>query len=678
MAIVQHTSGNLNDIRAYPLADTASRRADDGSVLPESVLNDCHVWWPDTYGDVGFVSSVTVSPNLVTLTIAAYDSTTTEVTVLAAVQMPRPVVPYHSYALEAMQLGVGGWAAPGRIPESMTGVNTWLFSDFSAARLLPRLAQAYPTGGVTSLGKDDSNEVLTGRVRLMAGSNLTVEEGYRYVNGLFTRCIVFGLNEAQLPELYELFAGPCGKRPESGTCDRDPIRTINRVEPDCNGLLYLEVDEASGIISGHLDITGDATGTGVALHTPVDHADLCEPVERFSPMADDICESSLAAEVTEPASSAIPEVLSSSSLAPAIVPYDWSAMSQLRDWSPFDRNDKHAIDWNLATTSQGSGVNPTIESGRLVLRIPDEIDEDFVLANNAVKGRLQQAGDFLELNVRYRIPWADLSNLAIDPNVIHAVEFELSNEHHLVTPGYDGTAVGNRSWRLRVEYQRANFGFGLGVQAAVSARYFTGAAWEVVTGPQTFNFPYPIISSSVVASSSSGESSGLREFLEQYARIRIERLGNRMDESTGGNSSSSMLMTYRHQCTVQFGDITFDQGLDENLGPETEEVQFFSLRMQNHSAASGGPVVRVHFDEVNLLAARLEDQACDEPDFVDDASRVDYALKYDPLTAAWSNDFGTTRALRQVDISQRQLDSLPSSLSRRCGFGAQIRYRAMR
>ena len=90
MEITRHTHANLNDIRGYPFVDTATRKDANSNVMPEGVLNDCHIWWPSTYGSRGFVSAVTVSPFLVTIIFAAQHLDTEIITAIAALQVIRP------------------------------------------------------------------------------------------------------------------------------------------------------------------------------------------------------------------------------------------------------------------------------------------------------------------------------------------------------------------------------------------------------------------------------------------------------------------------------------------------------------------------------------------------------------------------------------------------------------
>jgi hypothetical protein len=489
--IVQHDFGNLNDVRVYPFADLASLRDADGRVLPEFVLNDCHLWWPDSYGDVGFVSTVTVSPGLVTMTFAARNTVTDVVTVLAVLQVSRPEVAYKSQELQAMQPGVGGWAAVGEIPASLTGVNTWRFDNYENAQLLPRVAQAYQAYPVRSLGKENSSAELTGNVRFLAGSNLSIEAGYRYAGNEYQRCVIFGLDPEQLPGLYSFFMGPCGKRPESDTCDRPAIRDINGVTPDDAGVITIEIDDTNGVLHGELDNPpdDDEGALGIVLMTPIDYDDVCAPVGQPEPIPYDQCDSSLsgAGEEPEPGSSGSgPSPPAESSTAgPTTRHYDFSSPDEVADFSLFE-DGVHELHWKPHRLIVGEPV-PFSEPAEDFKIVDDYLEIPWrrvsaaeayprALRNNRWKCELTEIGDSFEFEGYWRLSWDEILALAEQP----AASNDEARVLYLMLGNEQFGDSAERGFRLKLEYQHTGLP---NLNAAVVKwvpQYNIGNGWEDV------------------------------------------------------------------------------------------------------------------------------------------------------------------------------------------------------
>jgi len=245
---LQQTDGigwlSANGVRNYPLDDLATRTDLSGRQLPDAVLADLHLWFPDTLGDGAFVSAVVVGPGMVSVTLEA--SGGAALAPLAHLSLVKPVDPFRNYALTSAADGAGGWVAFG------PGVNdvpagSWRF-DSTGSPVLQRLARAYPVTGVTEIRKNSVPGAMTGVIRLRSGNAglVTVEKTRLDVGGEERDCVVVRLNESSAgPEVYEQFAGPCGGAIESGSCQRkSPITSINGVTPCCtDGLLIIDVVE---------------------------------------------------------------------------------------------------------------------------------------------------------------------------------------------------------------------------------------------------------------------------------------------------------------------------------------------------------------------------------------------------------------------------------------------------
>lgn len=333
MAVVFTEWQNRNENRNYPLHDSASKQAADEGRLPDDILCDAHIMVPRSAGRYVFVSSVALSPALVSITFLATDtdpfdnapsssSSSGETFVpLATLTLARPVEPYRNYAIEAMYPGVGGWVSFGNGINERTSL-TLRFEDPAATALVSRAARWYDDLPVLSLGRLDQLTELTGLMLLRGETGLVkVRKAIRQVAGVKREVVAIGLDldaAVDPTALLHRFAGPCGDRPEEGTCPSQAIATINGVQPDCNGNLRIRVVGLDAIVVG-IDAIGDdgeLAASGNVIDIPVSLDDACATLELQQRV--DLClpSSSLSSESSE---SALPESSSSFS-SPSALP----------------------------------------------------------------------------------------------------------------------------------------------------------------------------------------------------------------------------------------------------------------------------------------------------------------------------------------------------------------------
>ena len=238
--IRNHDWYNLNSTRNYPLDDSATGVSDEGTELPSNVIVDCHIRIPRAVGKYIYVSSVNVTENIVSVTLVAADSVTAEkggspfvadFTPLAVVTVTNPEE-YKPYPLDAMYPGVGGWIVFG------SGISTPFRTDFTTpdqSFFAPTVGRWYDDLPVPSAQKEGLSEKLTGLVTLLGSSTVSVKKEERVIQGVTRDAIVISAIDTPENNLLESLVGPCGKRPESGTCEATPIEFINTVDPDCDG-----------------------------------------------------------------------------------------------------------------------------------------------------------------------------------------------------------------------------------------------------------------------------------------------------------------------------------------------------------------------------------------------------------------------------------------------------------
>jgi len=256
--------------RRYPLNDRSTGIDDAGNSIRDSILVDCNIRYPKTYGPVAFVQAVTVSAGIVTVVIgAADDENATTSTPIAAISAPKPLQLNKNYAVQALVPGVAGWCVFG------DGVSENFTARYSSPRqtlLLENNARAYSALPVTSIGKYGVGTSLAGLVNIVTAAPLVTELREIQVNGKTTQALVFGLDATVGLIGYnplKFFLGPCSQRPESGTCPQTPIESINGITPDCDGNI--------NILSGTADLTvvpfADCGGFG--LYLDIDLPEIC-------------------------------------------------------------------------------------------------------------------------------------------------------------------------------------------------------------------------------------------------------------------------------------------------------------------------------------------------------------------------------------------------------------------
>lgn len=249
MAVRNQHWYNANETRSYPIDETASRISDQGQSLPHNIISDINLRYPQILGRFPFLSSVGITDNLVSITIQAAatlgsDPALAPVAVFSILQ--RELIEGRPYALEPQFPGAGGWVVFGSgVQEKFTG----RFSGPLQALIAPRAARAYRPFPVENISKLNNNEELTGVVQLRGESPVEVVKEAREIDGEVRDAIVIRLiadaslqSGGQEVNVFEALSGPCGRRPESGTCaDPAPIEFINTVPPDCDGNITLEL-----------------------------------------------------------------------------------------------------------------------------------------------------------------------------------------------------------------------------------------------------------------------------------------------------------------------------------------------------------------------------------------------------------------------------------------------------
>jgi hypothetical protein len=258
-------------------------------MIRDNIIVDCNIKYPNTYGNVAFIQSITVSPGIVTIIIAAADDEQASTsTAIAAVTVAKPLQLSKNYPVQPLVAGVAGWFVFGDgVIENFTG----RYATPIQTLLIPQNAKAYRALPITAIKKTSVKTALTGLVNIATVAPIVAAVKEVEISGKPTRALVFSLDGNITDVAYNplsYFLGPCAQRPESGTCPKTPIESINGVSPDCNGNIDLVVDVDSPLAIYQFEGCG---GLGVSLD--IDLFEICGP-RKYDPPREgaDQCETS--------------------------------------------------------------------------------------------------------------------------------------------------------------------------------------------------------------------------------------------------------------------------------------------------------------------------------------------------------------------------------------------------
>jgi len=361
MAIVFTEWLNGNESRSYPVHDSASRQAKDGSLLPNDLIVDASIWVPRSAGRYVYVSSVGRTAGLFSLTLLASEfspfcpnpssSSGASFTPLAVLNITRPITRFKNYAIEALYPGVGGWVALGG-GALETDELFQRFDGPEASQLGPRSVRAYEDAGVDSLSKEGMPGV-TGLIVLRGLAGVTkTYKATRTIDGVEREVAVIALDRAtQGVEQLQSFAGACGGRPHVGTCKKRVITQVNDVFPDSDGDIELVIENA---------VVGDI-GDGMVVDHNTSLSEVCDTLN-FPHVPRDIFG-------PESSSSASPTPSSSSSLSSSST----SSASGLPDYYCEDFEDGQAEE--LTVEKGAFSIEDTDRTKRYLSNAGDLFDQ---------------------------------------------------------------------------------------------------------------------------------------------------------------------------------------------------------------------------------------------------------------------------------------------------------------
>lgn len=241
MKVVTREFLNDNAYRAYPIDVAATYEPyTDGDVgAVNSLLLDMRLTVPKDVAVGVFVSNITVTNALVTMTLMGVDSH-------PFIALPDTVEPneYYTalgaYVIATVQVrkSVAVSGAPVPITPEVDGVSglvvfgpgvqnnaTWAFAGPASSLISTLAITRYDYAGLKTLGRTGFDTKLDGAVSLVGGGGVEVTASDNVVS------IAFEGTSADIRNSLDAYRGQCGGRPETGTCSFTPIKTVNYLAP---------------------------------------------------------------------------------------------------------------------------------------------------------------------------------------------------------------------------------------------------------------------------------------------------------------------------------------------------------------------------------------------------------------------------------------------------------------
>jgi len=215
---------NENEGRAYPVDEQATRLDDAGQRLPDDILVDLSIMVPPTH--VGaFVSSVRLSSTSVTIGISSPAGA-----LLSGVFLRQDLQAYRAYGLTPVVPDVSGWVAFGS--RNPSAAEHYRFSGPQQSGLdarATRVVASVPVIKFLRLGghaEQSADQI----VNWASSSSVVVQRDPVATNKLLLKLT---------PDAQVSVLGPCNAVAVRSACGVTPIRSINGVCADEDGIITL-------------------------------------------------------------------------------------------------------------------------------------------------------------------------------------------------------------------------------------------------------------------------------------------------------------------------------------------------------------------------------------------------------------------------------------------------------
>jgi hypothetical protein len=270
-----------NASRFHPFDESATLLDDAGTRPPLQIVTDLKLLVPESAGRYVYVGGISVTANIVTVLFLASDGLYSKGNLIATISQKLPVNRFYPYQLSASIDGIGGWISFGDLADL---TYQGRFSLPVQSFLSPLVARPYRVPPIPWV-RSEGGSTMTGLVRLSGGHDIEVVKECREVpgHGVATYhesycgssdhgtqvrdVIVVRLKDktgVPTRNVFDLYKGPCGKRPSSRTCGTpDPIEFLGPTPPDCNGNITIRLQGCLDMLEVKEVVTVDDNGDPV-------------------------------------------------------------------------------------------------------------------------------------------------------------------------------------------------------------------------------------------------------------------------------------------------------------------------------------------------------------------------------------------------------------------------------
>lgn len=215
---------NENALRGYPLEDDAPAAA----LIPAWLISDIRVTCAADY-DTVYVSSVYVSPTLLSVGISGRIGSNPPVGLLTRTVTRDELEPSRTYAMDRLTATASGSISFGEPPPDAAPVKLSFSAD--EAPIVQAVIVRTEKAGVTRIVDPYHGTEATGIIDLSGNSEFRTS-----VDPDDPHTIVI-----TLADMYrDLTTSVCDAVPSFATCGRTPVKTVNGVAPNDSGVIFLK------------------------------------------------------------------------------------------------------------------------------------------------------------------------------------------------------------------------------------------------------------------------------------------------------------------------------------------------------------------------------------------------------------------------------------------------------
>jgi hypothetical protein len=217
---------NENAGRKYPLDETVTCIDDKSRELPSDILVDLGVMVASTVGSV-YVSSLRITPQLVSIGL----STVGIPGILVGTFARSLIKPYTAYPLMPVVDNASGWVVFGEYTAST--LEDYRFSTWEQSGIAAHAVRVINPPAVTRIirANGDTEQYVMGDVTLKGVGGVVMTK-------LDDTTIHFGLASG----VAQSIAGPCKNGASNKGCVLPPIRSINGVCADADGVITIRFE----------------------------------------------------------------------------------------------------------------------------------------------------------------------------------------------------------------------------------------------------------------------------------------------------------------------------------------------------------------------------------------------------------------------------------------------------